>query len=79
MQSNAAGGGGNGGGGGPIKPLHDPSLPGALVLNQGQLSAAAGCGGRLPDGRHVTAVVVDPWLGKSLRPHQEEGVKFLYR
>ena len=33
--------------------------------------AASPAGGR-------TAVVIDPMLGKILRPHQREGVKFMY-
>ena len=27
----------------------------------------------------VMPVVVDPYLTRSLRPHQEEGIRFMYR
>ena len=50
------------------KPRHDPNAPGAVVLARG-----------VP-GRTVP-VVLDPFFlreGRSLRPHQIEGVKFLY-
>lgn len=49
--------------------LHDPDLEGALVLNS--VSWARGASG-------VAPVVVDPYLCKHLRPHQREGVQFLY-
>ena len=29
-------------------------------------------------GRQYVAVVVDPYIGKKLRPHQREGVQFMY-
>lgn len=48
-------------------PLHDPEASDAVVLWR------ANCE---PD-REVS-VVVDPLLGKKLRPHQVEGVRFLY-
>ena len=47
----------------PPAPLYNPSLPDALVL-----SAAP-----------PVAVVVDPLLGRVLRPHQREGVSFMWR
>ncbi|EFJ40540.1 hypothetical protein VOLCADRAFT_99672 [Volvox carteri f. nagariensis] len=34
--------------------------------------------GRLRDGRPVVPVVIDPYLGRHLRPHQQEGVRFMY-
>ncbi|KAG8743010.1 helicase [Ceratobasidium sp. 414] len=59
----------------PTGPLHDPNGDGALVLTA-------------PDDAHqrkhntknlpVVPVVVDPLLAKFLRPHQREGVQFMY-
>ena len=43
-------------------PRYDPNAPGALVLSRAGL----------------VPVVVDPHLGKQLRPHQREGVQFMY-
>ncbi|CAB4044163.1 Hypothetical predicted protein, partial [Paramuricea clavata] len=59
----------------PITPRFDPLAPGALVMprpsathqfehNKKQLS--------------VVDVVVDPYVANALRPHQREGVTFLY-
>ncbi|KAG8710161.1 helicase [Ceratobasidium sp. 395] len=58
-----------------VGPLHDPHADGALVLTS-------------PDESHqhrhntknlpVVPVVVDPLLAKFLRPHQREGVQFMY-
>jgi len=45
-------------------PRHDPSAPDAIVM------------ARPP--KSTVAVVVDPILARHLRPHQKEGVKFLY-
>ena len=56
--------------GAPAAPLHDPSAPGALVL-----SAAGDARFRPPS---AAAVVLDPLLSARLRPHQREGVVFLY-
>ena len=50
----------------PVRVLHDPNAPNALVLDAGQ------SGGAPP-------VVCDPVLVRELRPHQCEGVKFLFR
>lgn len=47
-------------------PLHNPSeIENALVMNN-------------RDPEECTDVVVDPLLGSLLRPHQREGVKFMY-
>ena len=48
-----------------IKPVHDPNAPNALPLSQG-----------VP-GKTVP-VVVSPFLCEFLRPHQRDGVKFMY-
>lgn len=45
-----------------LTPRYDPDAPGAVVLSR--------------DG--AVPVVVDPHLGKKLRPHQREGVQFMY-
>ncbi len=50
-------------------PKYDPSLPGALVFKRPQSP---------PEGRQTVDVVLDSSVGKKLRPHQQEGVKFLY-
>ncbi|VDC03609.1 unnamed protein product [Peniophora sp. CBMAI 1063] len=59
----------------PKGPLHDPAGEGAIVMKS-------------PDAEHkrkynkkgypVVPVVLDPLLGRRLRPHQVEGVKFMY-
>ncbi|KAL4809200.1 SNF2 family N-terminal domain-containing protein, partial [Aspergillus unguis] len=50
-------------------PRHDPKQPGALIMKRPD---------SVPKGKRIVDVVVDPILGKHLRPHQREGVKFLY-
>lgn len=50
---------------------HSPDAVGAVILNKTQLDQAKGRGG-------VTPVVVDPYIGRKLRPHQQQGVQFLY-
>ncbi|PYI22991.1 hypothetical protein BO99DRAFT_352046 [Aspergillus violaceofuscus CBS 115571] len=50
-------------------PRHDPAQPGALVMKRPD---------SVPNGKRVVDVVVDPILAKHLRPHQREGVQFLY-
>lgn len=74
-------GGGGGASVGGRRPRHDPCAPGALPLYwppgwpgapEGTPAAAPGSSsGEVP-------VVVDPVLAKWLRPHQREGVAFLY-
>ncbi|ETI19661.1 hypothetical protein G647_08673 [Cladophialophora carrionii CBS 160.54] len=55
--------------GGTPTPRHDPAAPGALVFKRPPSP---------PDGRQTVDVVLDPYIAKKLRPHQREGVKFLY-
>jgi len=59
------------------QPLHDPFEDGALVLfTPPELSEHDKL--KLDSLTQQVAVVVDPLLGKVLRPHQREGVKFMY-
>ncbi|KTW31525.1 hypothetical protein T552_00167 [Pneumocystis carinii B80] len=51
---------------------HDPNEEGALVLPRPQIKEYEEKNVRIVD------VVVDPMLSRHLRPHQREGVKFLY-
>lgn len=50
-------------------PRHDPKAAGSLLFKRPRL---------VPAGRQLVDVVLDPAVGKLLRPHQREGVKFLY-
>ena len=50
-------------------PRHDPTQTGALVMKRPD---------SVPNGKRVVDVVVGPILAKHLRPHQREGVQFLY-
>jgi hypothetical protein len=72
----ARGGGGAGAAAPPRPPgVHDPAAPGAVVLNAAQWAGGAGLDAA---GRPVAPVVLDPYLRRSMRPHQVEGVRFLY-
>ncbi|EFR04027.1 DNA repair and recombination protein RAD54 [Nannizzia gypsea CBS 118893] len=50
-------------------PRHDPTLPGSVVMQRPN---------SVPLGKQIVDVVVDPIIGRHLREHQREGVKFLY-
>lgn len=52
------------------RPLHDPLCPNAVVLQKSFVQ---------PCGRKAVAIVLDPYLARHMRPHQKEGVKFLYQ
>lgn len=52
-------------------PRHDPDAPNALVMPQPPITS-------ISKGRCLVDIVVDPFLGQNLRPHQRDGVKFLY-
>jgi len=52
-------------------PRHDPEAEGALVMPRPSEKS-------VPAGKVVVDVVVDPFISRSLRPHQREGVTFLY-
>nr|XP_046159344.1 DNA repair and recombination protein RAD54B-like [Oncorhynchus gorbuscha] len=60
---------------GPCKPRHDPLAPGAIVMprpstnHQWTYNKA---------GLPLVDVVVDPYLTAHLRPHQRDGLQFLY-
>ncbi|KAF8245370.1 hypothetical protein K440DRAFT_409395 [Wilcoxina mikolae CBS 423.85] len=53
-------------------PRHDPKAENALVMPRPSAKA-------IPVGKKVVDVVVDPYLSQHLRPHQREGVEFLYQ
>jgi DNA repair and recombination protein RAD54B len=57
------------------KPRHDPTAANALVLKRPDRDHLRRFNTR---GMPVVDVVVDPYLSKHLRPHQREGVAFLY-
>ncbi|OCT76996.1 hypothetical protein XELAEV_18032199mg [Xenopus laevis] len=58
-----------------IKPRHDPSAPNAFVMPKpSQQHQWAFNKSGLP----IVDVVVDPYLAVHLRPHQKEGILFLY-
>ena len=50
-------------------PKHDPNAAGALVFKRPS---------KAPGGQQIVDVVLDPVLAQKLRPHQREGVKFMY-
>ncbi|CAH1720224.1 DNA repair and recombination protein RAD54-like isoform X2 [Aphis gossypii] len=59
------------------RPLHDPTAPDALILYiPPQISAHDIL--KMDKNKILVHVVVDPALSKILRPHQREGVKFMY-
>eukprot|EP00002_Diphylleia_rotans_P006870 TRINITY_DN1629_c0_g2_i8.p1 TRINITY_DN1629_c0_g2~~TRINITY_DN1629_c0_g2_i8.p1 ORF type:complete len:767 (-),score=160.19 TRINITY_DN1629_c0_g2_i8:131-2431(-) len=54
-----------------IEPRHDPTAAGAIVLNRGHPEYDL-------KGNQVVSVVIDPYLAQHLRPHQVDGVQFMY-
>ncbi|KAL5018290.1 hypothetical protein ScPMuIL_004012 [Solemya velum] len=58
-----------------VKPRFDPSAPDALVLPRPSQEHQWQYNKR---GFPIVDVVVDPFLSRNLRPHQREGVVFLY-
>ncbi|KAL7669115.1 hypothetical protein ACOME3_009784 [Neoechinorhynchus agilis] len=59
------------------QPLHDPFAENALVLySPPQLSAEEAL--KMKEDEILVHVVVDPHISNFLRPHQREGVKFMY-
>ncbi|XP_067934521.1 DNA repair and recombination protein RAD54B-like [Watersipora subatra] len=54
------------------KPRFDPTLSTAVVLSRPPASL-------VPKGATVVDVVVDPHVSRNLRPHQKEGINFLYK
>lgn len=59
------------------RALHDPDEPNALVLYRPP-SISTHDKLKVDPSKIQVAVVVDPVLGNILRPHQREGVKFMY-
>ncbi|KAI9144641.1 SNF2 family N-terminal domain-containing protein [Paraphysoderma sedebokerense] len=62
------------------RPLHDPEAEGAIILHEPpRLSIEEQLKQKdSKDQPKLVHVVVDPTLSKILRPHQIEGVKFMY-
>ncbi|XP_076240794.1 DNA repair and recombination protein RAD54-like okr isoform X2 [Calliopsis andreniformis] len=62
---------------GPRRPLHDPEEANALIVySPPELSEHDKL--KLDSSKQLVHVVVDPLLCNILRPHQREGVKFMY-
>ncbi|THK33235.1 DNA repair and recombination protein RAD54-like [Diachasma alloeum] len=62
---------------GPRRPLHDPYAANALVVYEPpELSEHERL--KIDESKMLVHVVVDPQLCNILRPHQREGVKFMY-
>ncbi|CAL8290832.1 unnamed protein product [Merluccius merluccius] len=59
----------------PCRPRHDPLAAGALVMPRPSTNHQWACN---KAGLPVVDVVVDPYLISNLRPHQREGLLFLY-
>ncbi|NXO00765.1 RA54B protein, partial [Rhinopomastus cyanomelas] len=57
------------------KPRHDPSAPNSLVMPKPNASHQWKFN---KPGLPVVDVVVDPYIANNLRPHQKEGIIFLY-
>jgi DNA repair and recombination protein RAD54B len=51
----------------PPRPLYDMDQPHIYLLNGSQWQDGKG---KLESGRWAAPVLVDPWLGRHLRPHQ---------
>lgn len=51
-----------------VSSRHDPKAEGAVVMTRP----------KIPTNKEIVDVVIDPLLSQHLRPHQKEGVKFLY-
>ncbi|XP_030755044.1 DNA repair and recombination protein RAD54-like [Sitophilus oryzae] len=60
----------------PRRALYDPNMPNVLVLYEPPLQSEHD---KMMNEKDILVhVVVDPMLGNILRPHQREGVKFMY-
>lgn len=58
-------------------PLYDPYAEGALILYMpSELTTHDQL--KIDESKKKVHVVVDPMITKVLRPHQREGVKFMY-
>ncbi|XP_064883770.1 DNA repair and recombination protein RAD54B isoform X2 [Oncorhynchus nerka] len=60
---------------GPCKPRHDPLAPGAIVMPRPSTNHQWAYN---KAGLPLVDVVVDPYLTAHLRPHQRDGLLFLY-
>ena len=52
-----------------LQVRNDPKEPGAIIMKRPS---------RVPTGKEIVDVVIDPFLAKHLREHQVGGVRFLY-
>ncbi|PVF93834.1 hypothetical protein CPB86DRAFT_85171 [Serendipita vermifera] len=59
----------------PSGPVHDPTVKEAIVMKEPTTSHQQRYN---PKQRPIVPVVVDPLLASKLRPHQVQGVKFMY-
>ncbi|KAF9264199.1 hypothetical protein L218DRAFT_1076746 [Marasmius fiardii PR-910] len=59
----------------PAAPRHDPKAEGAVVMKSPTKEHQERCNKR---NRPIVDVVLDPIVARKMRPHQLEGVKFLY-
>ncbi|EKM54084.1 uncharacterized protein PHACADRAFT_29344 [Phanerochaete carnosa HHB-10118-sp] len=59
----------------PKGPSHDPDAPGAVVMKSPDTAHIAKYNKK---NAPVVPVVIDPIIARKLRPHQIEGVKFMY-
>ncbi|TEB37551.1 hypothetical protein FA13DRAFT_1726666 [Coprinellus micaceus] len=59
----------------PKGPMHDPDAPGAIVM---KAPSKAHMQRYNKQNYPVVPVVIDPIVARKLRPHQVEGVKFMY-
>ncbi|KAL5523808.1 hypothetical protein ACEPAG_7981 [Sanghuangporus baumii] len=59
----------------PMRPLHDPKAEGSVVMKEPTKEHQKKFNSK---SRPVVPVVIDPILSRHLRPHQKEGVKFMY-
>ena len=60
-----------------LRELPPPPRQRALMSKEGSIVLSS-AGVDLPEGRSNFTVVVDPYIGRHLRPHQRDGVRFMH-